>query len=50
MSKLLDRSAYDRRELRRSYDLRRENSKVALAFETGAKFRVLALKSLDAFE
>ena len=50
LSKFLDSFADDRRDLRRSDDLRRENSKLTLAFETGAKFRVLALKSLDAFE
>ena len=36
--------------MRRSDDLRRENSKLALAFEPRAKLGVLALKSLDAFE
>ncbi|HEY9157263.1 hypothetical protein [Candidatus Binatus sp.] len=50
MSKFLDRATDDRRDLRRSDDLRRENSKLALALDSGADFRVLALKSLDAAE
>jgi hypothetical protein len=50
LSKLFDRFPDDRRGLRRSGYLRRENSKLSLAFEPRAKFRVLALKSLDAFE
>ena len=36
--------------MRRSDDLRRENSNLTLAFEPSAKLRVLTLKSLDAFE
>jgi hypothetical protein len=40
----------DRRDLRCSDDLRRENSNVTLAFEPRAKLRLLTLKSLDAFE
>jgi hypothetical protein len=50
LGKFLYRVTDDRRDMRRSNDLRRENSHVTLAFETRAKFRVLALKSLDAFE
>jgi hypothetical protein len=50
LSKFLYRFGDDRRDLRRSDDLRRENSKLALAFEPRAKLRVLALNSLDAFE
>jgi hypothetical protein len=50
LSKFLDRATDDRRGLRRSDDLRRENSNLALAFEPRAKLSVLALKSLDAFE
>jgi hypothetical protein len=40
----------DRRGLRRSDDLSRENSKLALAFEPRAERGVLALKSHDAFQ
>ncbi|MGC1677870.1 MAG: hypothetical protein WA740_10075 [Candidatus Binataceae bacterium] len=48
MREFLDRSTDDRRNLRRSDDLRGEKSKLALAFESRAKFRLLALKTLDA--
>jgi hypothetical protein len=36
--------------LRRSDDLCRKNSKLVLAVQPRPKFRLLALKSLDAFE
>ena len=48
MSKFLDCAIDDRRGLRRTDDLRRENSKMTLAFEPRAKLGALALKSLDA--
>ena len=50
LSKPLDRLSYDGRNLRRSNDLRRENSNLTLAFEPRAERGVLSLKSLDAFE
>jgi len=49
-SETLDRFSDDRRDLRRSDDLGRESSKLTLAIEPRSKLRVLALKTLDAFE
>ncbi|MFZ1888945.1 MAG: hypothetical protein WAU33_12995 [Candidatus Binataceae bacterium] len=48
MGEVLDRSTDDRRKLRRSDDLRREKSKLALAIQPRAKLRLFALKTLDA--
>jgi hypothetical protein len=50
LGKFLDRVTDDRRDLRRSYDLRCENSKLSLAVELRAKRSLLALRSLDAFK
>jgi len=48
LGEFLHSAADDRRDLRRSYDLRREESKLALAFGPRAKLRLLAVKTLGA--
>ena len=49
-AEILDRAADDRCDLRRTGDLHREKSKLAVTFEPRARLGLLARESEDAFE